>query len=199
MIATLGVTVKTMFLENPWPLVAAMCVCGFAFLVMGGRQGNKRYLSTGITAFVLSIIVILLSIFITTDRETVLADTEKLVAATSPLEMNKVDAYIEPFAVLYGPGGGAWLDYAQIQKILPSVVGRHGIKEQTIRQLNARVLNETRIESWFGLSTKIGEGFPVRTDWRLVWDKRPDGTWRVIEIEWTKFQGKTPTEGLWNQ
>ncbi|QDU35441.1 hypothetical protein KS4_35220 [Poriferisphaera corsica] len=199
MLTTLSVTVKTMFLENPWPLAASMGVCGFAFLVMASRQGNKRYLSTGITAFILAAITITMAYVVTTPREIILNNTRLLVAATSPLEMKQVDHYIDPYAVLYGPNKTAWLTYDQIQNILPTVVSKHSIKEQSIRLLNAQETNDNTVVAWFGLSSKIAQGFPVRTDWQLVWTRLPDNQWKVIEIHFLKFQGKSPTDGIWNQ
>ena len=192
---------ENLLFEQPWPLVVAMvAVAAGCWVVASRRQkrGRLRLIALGI--IVLAGAVVAMAQLVTTDREYLLDATAELVAATqSPTNSQVLDQLIAADAVVTGPAGEVWLEYAQLRSELQSVVDRHQIQEQRIRSVGAEVTSKTAGRSVFDLRTNIGKEtfIPIRSVWALRWVRDDAGQWRIKEIQWLQFQGHTPTQGLW--
>ncbi|WP_432798292.1 hypothetical protein [Poriferisphaera sp. WC338] len=194
----LAVTLKTMFFEYPWPLVAAVWVTALFLFFLARSRADKRLFRSAVTAFSLGLVIIILSLTVTTENETVKARTKAFVATTAPLDIKQFNTFIEPFAAVVGPNGDTWITYDQLQTILPNLHKYFYFDSQYTTVPHTESMRTGNIATTVIVRTKIGEGYTFKSEWTLLWKKDPAGNWKVVEIRFDKLQNKPPTKGVWN-
>lgn len=193
---------QSLLLESPLPLVIALVAVAVTLRVMarrGGRPGPRlNYAALG--ALILAMVVFAAAHLVVTGREALIARTEALAAATSPLDRNALGDLIANGAVVTGPQGQPWLDYDSIRPELERTLERFPIEGHGVRGVAAETTKGSRGRSVLDLSTQVRSeyfGGPVRSEWGLMWEKQSDGVWRVVEIRWLRFQGQDPLPFMW--
>lgn len=192
---------ENLLFEQPWPLaVVVLAVAAGCWVVASRRRRRGKLRLVAVSFVLLAVALLVMAHFVTTAREHLLSATAQLVAATeSPTDGKVLDQLIAPDAVVTGPGGEVWLEYAQLRSELKSAVDRHQIHEQRIRSVGAEVTSDTAGRSVFDLRTNVGKEtfIPIRTVWALHWARDDAGEWRIKQIQWLQFQGHAPSRGLW--
>ncbi len=192
-------TLAYLFLERPLSLSLALLGVAVVLAILARRRNRPRLLIGAGAALILAAGVWALAAAVTTDRERVMQRTEALLQATAPLDTAALGDLLDPAATLRGPDGSVWLERESLLAALALSLERWQVETQDVRNLQAGVGDRndaaSRVEA--RTSFREGSGLPVRTTWQLQWRRDADGRWRVIDVQWLEFQGRTPQEGMW--
>jgi len=190
---------ENLLLERPWPVVIALGWAAAVLAVAAYRRLSRRLAWAAIAAILLALTVGLLAWLVETDRESLIERTRQLVAHTTPLDVQKVNACFDSHASLIGPGGEVWLTHDTMLLSLKSAAKRRALHQQNIRRLAAEILNADRGRTELALTTWVGEQgeFPIPTTWLLTWQRGTDGQWRIVTIQWLLMRGQPPRFGAW--
>lgn len=169
--------------ENPWPAMAASAAIGIGMLWLGRSRAKPRQMAAGAILIALAAFLFLLANLVTTTREEAVAQTQKLVAAVTPLQMNEIRSLLdEQVALSAGDemrGGGAVLSAVEATSN-----GRFGLQSHTIKQIDAEATSSDHVRVQFDVLTVAKNGRMI-TRWLLDWRRADaDQPWKVVAIEW---------------
>jgi hypothetical protein len=187
-------------LEQPWPVAAALAGVGLVLLFHGWRRRRRGVMIVGGAALLLSAGVLILAAAVTTTRELLITRTQDLIAATTPLDVARLQTFFEPNATLAGPDGGTWLEFDALFEELRKATKRYAVQGQAIRELAAQEQGERLGQTELDLRTTLGGGFgdrPVATRWLFTWAQGPNGQWHVRQVRWLKLNAMDPPMGVW--
>ncbi len=189
---------ELLLFESPWAAITVLVILSGVFSALSRKRRSKLLGVLAAVGLIAACGVYALAWAVTTDRELLIEQTHRLVAATAPLDQAMLDSLIDPTAIVSGPDGGRWLGYDQINPRLRGAVKRFGIDSQRVRQVKAHAQDTGWGESTLTVRTIAnGSGIgPVNTGWRLTWRRGQDGIWRVVDIRWVLFNGQTVSRGL---
>lgn len=187
---------QRLLLEQPWPAAIALLAVAVG-LTMAGRRRKQRGLR--LVAWVLAILaggIVGLAWQVQTPREHIIDRTHQLLAATeAPLDMDSLDNWLEPGAVVTGPDGSVWMQREQIDQRLQWIDRRRAVDAHEIRRLEAMADRSGygRVGLELGTSLQRASRYgPIRTTWQLHWRRDDNGQWRVYEIECVSLHGRDP-------
>lgn len=191
-------TLAYLFLEQPWPMTIALLAVAAVLLLQANRRRERRLAIAAGIAAVAAGVIFLTATLVETSRELIMRQTEALVAATDPLNLDTVDQIVAPYATLSSHDGTIWLRYDDIRVVLEQSINRWGVEEQDLSDLKGVTGGDAGVTQ-FRVKTRLKQaGFPVLTRWQLHWVRDPaTGQWLVDDIRWLEFQGQRPTEGMW--
>ena len=134
---------------------------------------------------------------VVTHREQITAQTERLLDATSPLDLDAVRAMLGPGTILTDASRASQLDLDRILSELDFVVDRWGVDGHRIERFECDVLDNGTGETRFRIRTALESFRPVRTTWRITWQLGGDGRWRMMELQWMKLENQAAQLGMW--
>jgi Domain of unknown function (DUF4440) len=172
--------------ENPWPAVIALGAVGVALLSIGSRRGQKKAVAAGAVALALAVGAYISGRVVTTDRETLIAQTEKLVEAATDGDVPTLRAMLEPRATVTDAAGVVCWDFKGILDRLESLRVRVG--SQQFKSLEAEAQQGRFGRTYLVLRTTAGQSDQyLITHWLITWAKSPDGTWQVKNAQWLQW------------
>jgi len=185
--------------EEPWPAVVVLACAAFGLLLAAMRRRQRAFSVAAAVCVALAVGVYVVSVLVTTDREVVERRTRQLVAATAPIEPATLRAMIDPSAAVMLPNGVVLPMSLALSDELIHAVDRHAIHGQSIGGLHVEMTGDDAAVARLRVrSTMNGRAYDaVHTEWRLTWRHQPDGAWRIVAVEWLKFQNQEPTVALW--
>ncbi len=181
-------------LENPWPVVVGLLAVSAVLRTVGKRRDQKGLTRASWIALLLGIGVYAAATLIQTDRETLIQQTEALVAATSPADEAALTPLLADRAVLMGPGGDVWDNLTG--PFIAEELREHDVQENTLRMVDASSLRRGVGISTMDVSSRLA-GYPMRTQWEVQWQKDPQGRWRITGLKWLSFNQQDPTPTLY--
>lgn len=183
-----------LLLENPWPLVIVL-ICAAAVLRVIGRRHDKRALNVAALLTLLAAGgVIALAHFVATPRERVTAATHALLDATADNDPATIERLLAPRIVLTDEAGNVKVSVGELRPRLDRALEKFPINSQRAKTL----MVETRGDGFASAHLALRTGFadnaypPAHTQWRLEWRRGEDGAWRLVEVRWLKWMGRTP-------
>lgn len=182
-----------MLFDNPWPIVIALVSLSAVLRITGKRQQQKPLVMGGWIALALGLGVFALGHFVNTDRETLNARTEALVTATAPVDRSALAGFFAPGASLVGPDGDHWDDLTAT--FVADELESHDVRENDVRAVDTQVTQPGRAETLLEVGSKVS-GYPVRTGWRIQW-QRTDDQWLIYSMQWTTISNRKPHPGLY--
>ncbi|MEO1235359.1 MAG: hypothetical protein AAFX76_01080 [Planctomycetota bacterium] len=182
--------------ENPWPGVIACVGVSAVLRVTGKRTGNGKLLGVSWAALIAGLGLYAAAALIETDREALIAGTERFVVAVGGADAPALDALLDPRAALVGPGGTYW-----DQLTGPFIADE--VTDHAVTDVAARAIDAVSNRPGFGASTMDVRcrvnGVPTPSTWELRWAKDEAGDWRIVEARWLTLgvQGGTPSPNLY--
>ena len=190
-------------LEEPFGLVAVLGGCGLICLVVGYWWHAPRLRVGGGVCLALAGVIYGLAWLVVTDREDLIAQTQRAVDLTAPLEAQAVREMLTPGATLEGPSGEVWLELNTILDELTRLHDQQWIKEQQVVAIEAQVDSSeaglTQLDLRTTLATPLGDR-PVKTLWLIHWSRHDDAPWRIAHVRWLVHPeplGIHPSRGAW--
>lgn len=175
--------IESLLFENPWPAIAAIGAVGATMLWLARARGNRSQAIVGAAALAIAVALFVVSSLVSTDREQCVAETEKLVAAITPLRMNEIRSLLDGRVLLTAQGEARESNdvFAGLEEV--SSGDRYGLESNTIKKVAAESINESHVRVLFTALT-VAQNGRVTTRWLLDWHRIKDGPWRVTAIEW---------------
>lgn len=175
--------IESLLFENPWPAMAAIGAVGAAMLWLARARANRRQAIVGLGVLAIAGVLFVISSLVSTVREQCIAETEKLVAAITPLQMNAIRTLLDGRVLLTAQGEAREGNdiFAGLEEVSSS--NRYGLKSNTIKKVAAESINESHVRVLFTALT-VAQNGRATTRWLLDWHRVEDGPWRVTEIEW---------------
>jgi len=191
---------ETLLFERSWPLVATLAIGALALLWHGRARGDRRALRFAPVLSVAALLAWGLSTYVTTDREVLKGLTEKLVAATAPMDEMALLRMLEPEVIVYNLDGKVIAkDAERIGERLGQTLRIYSVSDHYVYRLDAKMLAADKGQTTFVVRSTLGSEFgdrPVRTEWLVVWAHNPDGHWRARSIQWLSLDGQDPPSAL---
>ena len=183
--------------ENPWPAIIALSTVCFVLVWLRRTRGNRRSMVAAAVCLLLAFTLGVTSALVDTTRERMIESTQRLLAATAPLSMNVVRSLLDPQVVLVG--GGESRVGEQVFAGLAWAVGKtYTLESHSLKDIAAEVIDDNHVRILIDLVTVVRHG-RGGTRWLFDWQKRPDGVWRIVKIEWlandASIIGITPNLG----
>lgn len=171
-------------LENPWPLGIALVVVGCIVLQAATKQ--KAFRTGGMIALAGVAVVVLGTLYDTVaerlvDRTTLLV--ESAIDRSASISIVD-DIFADDLVVLFGRDKTTW-GKTEIMARIPWV--RELVSSNNLRQVDAVRLDSDRAESVFAQTTGTTYGYPTPNEWRCKWRRDSDGTWRIDELIWERW------------
>jgi hypothetical protein len=162
--------------ETPWWLPTSLIGVGIIIFLAGNRRQEKKLLTIGIVLVFLGITNALVSYFVMTDTEKVVARTKQLVAAVNSRDWDTFGSLLDPQTSLDGyhnraqlvAGAKATADRIGLKSV--RITGYDTEKHDTLIIVNIRALSEQDIAG------------TVLTDWQLQWENLGNG-WLLFNIQ----------------
>lgn len=180
------------------PIAVLVLLALIAAIAFAGRNQRRRGLIVAGVLIALAAGVYLVSMLVTTERETLLARTEVAIGSVAQLDDGTMREVLTEDVYLRTAGA--------IARLQPSVEGRSEIIDLAERRLKGsyhvtdwKILDRQATIDGPNLGrTLVRVGVDAdgisRTHyswWRLHWERGPDGVWRCFELEplWIQFAG----------
>ncbi len=195
--------------ESPWPLVLAFVIAALMLVFAAQRsEGAGRGMRwAALVCLVLAVGVWCLAKVVTTDREHLIAQTQRLVSVTAPLDLEALSDLLDSGAELVSSNGQLCMDRQRLLSVLKSLLDSYGVASHDVRTLGARMKNAGAGESWVALRTKLKNpdlikgldqmGGDVPSRWELTWRRSDsDDQWRITRLRCTKVMQIRPDCGV---
>lgn len=201
---TSSMTLTSLLFEDPTMLLLGLLGVAVVLWALARRHGDTRLLRGAGVAMAVAIAILLLSYFVETTRERLIARTRAAIAAATspdPASQQAFRAMLSPQAILAGgaPGGtsgsGGWLDSEGIVQHAKTLGERYPDWRHKIIAIDARRDADDQGISGFKLRSTLAQDTPVPipSHWELIWTQDSDGVWRIAEIRMLSIFNQTPT------
>src|SRR4051794_8821575 len=175
-------TVSDLLFDTPWWLPTIIIAVGLFLFLSGNRRTLTRLRNAGLAVVGVGLLLVAVSYFVDTDKETVIKRSRELVKDVEGREWDKVEKLMAPEVRFDGYGR----DYEGRENLIAggrAAVDMAGLNTATVTRVTPTVVGPTITTEFrvFADSTKLG-GQQVPSDWKLTWAKRPGQGWAVTEI-----------------
>ena len=183
-----------------WPtaIVLAGLAAGVAALAV--RTGIARLLIVAALPVVGAIAAPIADHLIITPGEHAEAVVRTLVSAAETANLGGMrGCFDRDGSIHYGSAESPGMDFAEIDRGLASLRGKHRIASNRITTLDART------EAGMGVvdlscsteTASMGGMGAVPTDWIITVRQLPDGTWAIHRLVWTRVFRDRPRASMW--
>ena len=196
------------WLADPLPLTLAFIFIGIAIFITGSRSEKRQQQIIGISTTLLAIPVFLFSIFHTTTREHLMAETQNLIDAAvitmnDPSKQSQFKSMLNP-SVRFSVKNGRALTQSKddLTQMISNNVNAYKVSDAQCRNLQAVVSDSgLRAQTQTTIHSKVAfAGFErnARTTFKFTWQKSdPDQPWRLRELEFLEVNGNQVPESVW--
>lgn len=190
---------STLLFEQPLPLVVVAAVLGVGLTVGAARSRRVVLLGVAGACFGLAAGVFIIAALITTDRELLLEQTQRLVDLAAPLDAAGMAQLINAQATVRGGDGRVYLTAGDVLPELQLIDGRFGDLDHRITTIAAEARGRGEGVTQIDVRTQWRDR-PLLTRWRLTWRKNAAGDFEVVRIEWLEHPlGVSPRNGFWKR
>ncbi len=190
---------ERLLFEAPGPLVVTLVLVALVLFVLAHRRNSVRLLVGAGLVLMVAGGLWLLAWLVTTPAERLAGQVRRLVALTAPYDRAGVQALLAEDVELTGPRGQVWLKGRALRVALDRAAQMYPIRQQSLAGVGVTMLSDHAAESSLkvvSVPAKSDYFDTVRTSWTLVWQRAPEGAWKVQRIQWERFQGQAPNESL---
>ena len=173
---------RDLLFDTPYWLLGGLVVLGIALWFSGNARQEKRLRLAGYLAFLVALVLALLSYCVDTDREIVTRRTRQIVEAVEKKDTATAQKLLHPRASL---GQRADMNKQQIADRIATAADQFGIQSIRITSLEvtAQPLGAEMTATLAATANTTMGGFsgPIPSTWDLTWVKTNDG-WLLRDI-----------------
>ncbi len=192
---------RSLFLEEPWPLVVGAVALSAAALLICKALGKPAFglVASGLLVAT-ALLGVVLSLVVTTDHEQVRDRLRGLMSAASPYDVEMLNAIAADNLRLTvaGQGGQGRLirQRPALDEWLEEIIDRFGLREHRVWSQQTRFISDSRAVTEAEIRTYVDVmGVPARTWWEIHWEQRGARGWQVIEMRWMRSAEGVPAPG----
>jgi hypothetical protein len=180
---------RDLLFDTPYWLLGGLVILGIALWVSGNARREKRLQLGGYLAFLLALVLGLLSYFVDTDREIVTKRTRQIVEAVEKKDTATAQKLLHPRATLGD------MTKQQIADRIGTAADQFGIQSVRITSLEVapQPLGDemtAALSATANATTPFFSG-PIPSTWDLTWVKTKDG-WLLRDIIPRNVPGMDP-------
>ena len=177
--------------DTPWWLPTLIALTGLVLFVLGNRNQKTKVRTAGAIVIALAVLLILVSYFVDTDKETCINRTRQLVRSVEQREWKTFDAMLDPGATLELEGNTYLTGRDSIRKTAQAGVQKIGLKSVTMTGKHAtRTGDIVTVSFRVFTEQEYTLGRPVDSDWEIDWQKS-NGAWLARRIREISVAGAT--------
>jgi len=171
-------------LENPWPVGIALLVIAVLVVWRSLYEGQWRRVAVGLGLGLLGLIVIAIGWFVVTASEHGKQVTREFVEAVVAEDLVGADALLVPNTIVHlGSTRNIGHDLDRIRDGLSMLADRYSISSNSITHLRGYTESGDRATIHLACWTEVQAGYaPTPSQWVLVIERQPDGTWKITRI-----------------
>jgi hypothetical protein len=183
-----------------WPTAIVLACLAVGVAALAVQSGMARLLIVAALLLVGAIAAPLADRFVTTPGEHAEAVVRTLVAAAETANLGGMrGCFDRDGSIHYGSSESPGMDFAEIDRGLASLRGKHRIAANRITTLDARTESGKGVVD-LSCSTEtasMGGMGAVPTDWLITVRQLPDGTWAIHRLVWTRVFRDRPRASVW--
>lgn len=183
-----------------WPTAIVLACLAIGVAALAVQSGMARLLIVAALLLVGAIAAPITDRCVTTPGEHAEAIVRTLVAAAETANLGGMrGCFDRDSSIHYGSTESPGMDFAEIDRGLASLRGKHRIAGNRITALDARTEGGNGIVE-LSCSTEtasMGGMGAVPTDWIITVRALPDGTWAIHRLVWTRVFRDRPRASMW--
>jgi hypothetical protein len=177
--------------DTPWWLPTLLIVLGIVLFVTGNNRRETGIRGAGIVAVLLAAALILLSVFVQTDREKAESGSRALVAAAVARDWGVFERLLDERASVSVLGAGTVAaNRRDIIAVATDGSQRFGLKAAHITSLVAKRQQSEVMVTMDVLTEQTMYPYPLPSTWQLEWVHTADGM-RVFRVTNLKIGNQT--------
>jgi len=185
---------------DAWPVSILLAGLAIGAAALAVRTGVARLLIVATGLLIAAIAVPIADRLVTTPGEHAEAVVRSFVAAAESANLGAMRGCIDRAgSIHFGATESPGLDFAEIDRALTSLCGKHRISTNRITSLDARTEGGQGIVD-LSCSTETastGGMGAVPTSWIIGVRQVPDGTWVIHRLVWTRVFRDRPRASMW--
>lgn len=187
-------------LDNPWPVALALLALAGILGFTGLHRDNRRLARIAAVPAIIAGLLIAGSMAVTTPAEHALQVVRTLVKAAEDADVEAARIQFADSAVmsLVSPDNpGEPIDV--IRQRLELLRSRYRIASASLTRRDARSDSWQQATVHFSVVTDLesGYGYAIPTSWIARVERRPDGSWRISHLTWTRVNlNQAPTRDM---
>ena len=183
-----------------WPTAIVLAGLAAGVTALAVQSGMARLLIVAALLLLGAIAAPIADRHITTPGEHAEAVVRTLVSAAETANLGGMrGCFDRDGSIQYGSAESPGMDFAEIDRGLASLRGKHRIASNRITTLDART------EAGMGVvdlscsteTASMGGMGAVPTDWIITVRQLPDGTWAIHRLVWTRVFRDRPRASMW--
>jgi hypothetical protein len=183
-----------------WTLAIVLGGLAVAVAALAIQSGMARLLAVAAVLVLGAIAVPIADRMVTTPGEHAETVVRSLVAAAEAANLGGMRACFDREASIhYGSAEAPGLDFAEIDRGLATLRGKHRIAGNRITSLDASTRDGTGVVE-LSCSTEtasMGGMGAVPTEWLITVHRLPDGTWAISTLTWLRVFRDRPRASSW--
>lgn len=183
-----------------WPTAIVLAGLAIGVAALAVQSGMVRLLAVAALFLVAAVAAPIADRFVTTPGEHAEAVVRTLVAAAETANLGGMrGCFDRDGSIHYGSPESPGMDFAEIDRGLASLRGKHRIAANRITTLDARTeAGEGVVDLSCSTETASMAGMgAVPTDWIIRVRQLPDGTWAIHRLVWTRVFRDRPRASMW--
>lgn len=183
-----------------WPTAVVLAGLAVGVAALAVQSGVARLLIVAALLLMGAIAAPIADRLVTTPGEHADALVRALVAAAEAGNLGAMrGCFDRDGSIHYGSTESPGMDFAEIDRGLASLRGRHRIASNRITTLDARTdAGEGIVDLSCSTETaSMGGMGAVPTDWIIHVRRLPDGTWAIHRLVWTRVFRDRPRASMW--
>ena len=186
--------------SGAWPTAIVLAGLALGVALLAVQVGMARLLLLAAALLLAAVAAPIADRMVTTPGEHAEALVRTLVAAAETANLGGMrGCFDRDGSIHYGSAESPGMDFAEIDRGLASLRGKHRIAANRVTSLTSRtVAGEGIVELSCSTETaSMGGMGAVPTDWIIGARRLPDGTWAIHRLVWTRVFRDRPRASMW--
>lgn len=187
-------------LENPWPAAIILIGLGLAMAMSALRNERPRLLKWAGGSLALGVVVIILSMLVTTQREHIRRGTEQMFDAALPeLSTPRLKTFLTDDMRLTIANAGINRSRDEVLETAELAMRIYTIADHRRPSIKTESTGDGTGRSYASVMVQIDHAmgrYPTQVRFIMHWRREADGAWRVDRIPWVQVNGTEVNDAM---
>jgi hypothetical protein len=168
--------------DQPWWLPTSIIILGVALFISGNRRQLLRLRNTGAALVIAALVLVLVSLFVETDKEKCLRQTHELINSVVAADWNKFSSLLDSHVTLGLVSATIYSNQQDLLKGAQDGTQTYGLKAVHVLSMKAK-----QTQSLITIDMKVVTeqestmGRPLPSSWELQWEQTETG-WKLDRL-----------------
>jgi len=189
---------EQLLFERPWPVILILVLFTVAFLFSRRTNLSRNTLICSGMMITVALAIFLTSRVVTTDREQIIAASQKLVKDIENGDVKALRKTIDSHAIFSGPRGDKWFTGEEVFQMFSQITQNLQMENNLTGEIQSQFIPASNGKSLINVQSKTDQyKFNAHTRWLITWRRDRDGAWHALELQWLRVNGRNPSRDLW--